>query len=148
MEIIADFTNESFIHFFEFNFVMKRKCSFYIQTWQDGDGFLDICDHNSGISDLQLTLFMQRNLISKMNDAAKLLDLIKKYVKVKAFSSKNNKFRLGFNIYIHISDFYFVLCPELNIGYMAKLNLLDKIIPYSKEPWDNKVFGYWEEMDN
>ena len=52
-------------------------------------------------------------------------------------------------IYIWIKDFCLVLSPELNCGYLAKLNFFDKYVGFSilREPWDNKIFNYWEAQD-
>ena len=149
MKIIKELNNISIIKFIEINYDEKLASSLNIISWQDGDGFLDICNEDFGIDRKQMSLFKEKNKHKKFQTKSDLLKMLNEYIQIKSFSSKKGKYKLGFNIYIWIKDFCLVLSPELNCGYLAKLNFFDKYVGFSilREPWDNKIFNYWEAQD-
>lgn len=144
MDII---NNDDFLNVINSKFKDGSAYTFYMQTWQDGDNFLDTCMDDGGIKSKQLLLFNERNQTHIIYSKTDLLELTEKYIKNKSFVSKNEVYKLGYEIYIICKNDYFVLCPELNKGYYKKLNFINRFIGFFdyKEPWQNEKFGYWEK---
>lgn len=148
MKIIRVLDNENFMEFLELAFKENSEYTFHLQTWQDGDSFLDTCDDDGGIKSEQLMLFTEKNQNHIFKTKNDLFAETKKFIEYKSFSSKNGCFKLGYEICITCKDDYFVLCPELNKGYYAKLNIFNRLIGFFfyKEPWENEKFFYWEKQ--
>lgn len=148
MKNITFFDNENFINILNLSFKEKSKYVFHLQTWQDGDSFLDVCEDDGGLKSEQSLLFAEKNKNHIFRTKVDLLEEIKKYIKNKSFSSRNGAFKLGYEICITCKNDYFVLCPELNKGYYTKLNIFNRLFGFFfyKEPWENEKFGYWERQ--
>lgn len=148
MKKIKFLDNESFINILELSFKENTKYTFQLQTWQDGDSFLDVCEEDGGLKSEQLLLYAKKNQIHIFKTKVDLLEETKKYIENKSFSSKNEAFKLGYEICITCKNDYFVLCPELNKGYYAKLNIFNRLFGFFiySEPWQNEKFGYWERQ--
>lgn len=114
----------------------------------EGIKITDVCNGDGGMKDHHEKLFALRNKHYRFTNKEELLSEVDKLVKVRSFESKNGNFKLGFDFYINCNDKYFVLCPELNQGYYAKLNFLNRSLGFLfyQEPWENKKFGYWERV--
>lgn len=149
MKIIDVLDNEKFLNVIDCNYREGEKYSFHLQTWQDGDSFLDICDNDGGIKPEQLALFNDRNRNHVILTKCDLLKLATEYIKNRSFASKNEVYKLGYEILVSCKNDYFVLCPELNIGYYGRLNFINRFIGFFnyKEPWQSKKFGYWEKQE-
>lgn len=141
-------TDDDFLKFVDSDFKSNGKVHLRLQLWQDGDGFADVCNDDGGIKAEQFSLFSERNRDYVFADKADLLDFAERLIKMKSFSSENEIFRLGFEICIQCNSDYFVICPALNKGYYAKLNLFNRLIGFSdyREPWENEKFGYWQAL--
>ena len=61
MKIIKELNNISIIKFIEMNYDEKFASTLNIISWQDGDGFLDICNEDFGIDRKQMSLFKEKN---------------------------------------------------------------------------------------
>lgn len=48
MKRLENLTNDSFVKSLELNLKKNSKYFFYLQSWQDGDAFLDVCDDDTG----------------------------------------------------------------------------------------------------
>ena len=139
---------EEFLNILNLNFKDGEKYFFHIQTWQDGNSFLDICDDDGGLKSEHYILFNERNKKHIFIAKTDLLKLINEYIKIKSFASKNEVYKLGYEIIISCKNDYFVLCPGLNKGYYTKLSLTNRFIGFFnyKEPWEEEKFGYWEKQ--
>ena len=148
MKIIAVLNNDTFHDFVDSNMPLNSKSYLHLETWQDADSFVDVCNGDGGMKDHHEKLFALRNKHYRFTNKEELLSEVDKLVKVRSFESKNGNFKLGFDFYINCNDKYFVLCPELNQGYYAKLNFLNRSLGFLfyQEPWENKKFGYWEKQ--
>ena len=148
MKRLENVTNDSFVKSLELNLKENSKYFFYLQSWQDGDAFLDVCDVDGGIKTEQVLLFAEKNKKYIFKKKSELLEITAKFIKNKSFASKNEVFKLGYDMYIICKKDYFVLCPELNKGYHANLNIFNRLIGFFayKEPWENEKFGYWEKQ--
>ena len=148
MESLVHLNNDDFLKFVDSKLKDKSKFFLYLQTWQDGDGFLDICADDGGIKPEQSILFSKRNKHYVFSNKTDLLNFAEQLIEMKSFSSKNEVFKLGFELNINCKADYFVICPELNKGYYAKLNVLNRFIGFfnHKEPWENEKFGYWQRQ--
>lgn len=60
MKIIKELNNISIIKFIEMNYDEKLASTLNIISWQDGDGFLDICNEDFGIDRKQMSLFKEK----------------------------------------------------------------------------------------
>lgn len=120
----------------------------YIKTWQDGEGFLDLCKDDGGLKQGQIEFYKQKNSVISSQNTDKILELSSKLIELKAFSSRKGKYVLGFDLFIISKKKYFALSPVLNQGYYAELNLFNRIFGFAfyKEPWESKKFCYWEEQ--
>lgn len=132
----------------EYNLRENSAYTFYIQTWEDGDGFLDVCEDDGGIKPEQIKMFNEKDQTRIVHAKSELLELTERYIRNKSFASKNEVYKLGYEINIVCQNDCFVLCPELNRGYYIKLNLFNRFIGFFnyKEPWHNEKFGYWEKQ--
>ena len=148
MKGLVYFNNDDFLKFVDSKLKYKSKFHLYLQTWQDGDGFLDICAGDGGIKPEQSMIFNERNKHYVFSYKSDLLNFTEKLIAVKSFSSANEIFKLGFEIFINCNADYFVLCPELNKGYYAKLNVFNRFIGFfnHEEPWQNEKFSYWQRQ--
>ena len=61
MKRLENLTNDSFVKSLELNLKENSKYFFYLQSWQDGDAFLDVCDVDGGIKTEQVLLFAEKN---------------------------------------------------------------------------------------
>ena len=150
MHIIQSLQNGNFIECVKKNLPAGGKIFLYIKTWQDGEEFLDLCKDDGGLKTEQLEFYKQKDSLTSSKTVDKILGQTKNLIELKAFSSKNGKYVLGFDLFIIAKNKYFVISPVLNQGYYAKLNLFNRIFGFVfyKEPWESKKFGYWEEQDN
>ncbi len=119
-------------------------------SWEDGDGFIDLTEEDGGMNSLEKVYFKLKDKCFKIKDRQKLFKALRKYIKIKCFSSKNGIYRLGFDIIITFSKYRIVYCPEVDEGYVAKLNVIERrfIMLSLSEPWDYKKFGYWIKQFN
>lgn len=148
MKNIKIINKEAFLQVLNLNYKENSEYTFYIQTWQDGDSFLDVCDNDEGIKSEQLLLFKEKNKNYIFKLKKELFEFTKRYIENKSFTSKNEVYKLGYEIYIICKNEYFVFCPELNKGYYTKLNFINRLIGffYYSEPWQNEKFNYWEKQ--
>lgn len=148
MKIIKWLNSENFIVFLESNFKKNSKYIFYIQTWQNGDSFLELCEDDGGIKVEQKALFAERNKNHILQTKADLMEETKRFIKNKSFASKNESYELGYEICITQKNDYYVFCPELNKGYYAKLSVFNRLFGFilCQEPWHNDKFGYWQKQ--
>lgn len=147
MKILQFFPNtESFLNHICMNIPDICDIVLYIQTWQDGDGFIDKTKDDFGITDEQKNSFYKKNLHYIIKERQDLIDSIMNFLELKCFKSINGVYKLGFEIYVVCKEKYYVFCPLLEKGYYGKLNLFNRIIGFisNKEPWENEKFGYWE----
>lgn len=119
---------------------------FNLISWEDGDGFFDICEEDGGIDSRQRHYFNLKDKSIKTN-IARLKKLLEVYVNLKSFSSKNGMYKLGYDIYISFGKYLIAFCPELDTGYLAELNFIERFVGCikQKEPWDSQKFKYWEK---
>ena len=116
-----------------------------IITWQDGDGFSEVCQKDGGYSSKTKTLYGKRDKIYKFLIKKDLSSFLKDLFDIEYFSSVNHVYKLGFDICIQCKSLYFVYCPVLKKGYYTKLNFLNRVFGFInyKEPWENEKFSYW-----
>lgn len=148
MKKIEDLDNITFFEFLDRNLKEDCRYHFYFQTWQDGDSFIEVCKKDGGLKVEQILLYSERNKRYTIKTKAKLLEKTRLFIKNKSFASKNEVYKLGYDIYIVFKNNYFVLCPEFNKGYYAKLNIFNRFFGFInyKEPWEDEKFGYWEKQ--
>lgn len=145
-----ELNNNTYFEFLDHNLKDDCRCIFYLQTWQDGDSFIDICKNDGGLKTDQILLYSEKNKRYTIKTKTELLEKTRLLMENKSFASKNEVYKLGYDIYIIYKNNYFVLCPELNKGYYAKLNSFNRVFGFInyKEPWDEEKFGYWEKRKN
>ena len=121
-----------------------------IITWQDGDGFPDICQLDGGYSSKTKTLYGKKDEIYKFEIKNDLFLFLEDLFDMEYFSSVNHIYKLGFDICIQCKSLYFVYCPVLKKGYYMKLNYFNRVFGFFnyKEPWENEKFPYWIPSTN
>ncbi len=150
MKIIKYFDNQSFVSFLEKELESDGKFYIRILTWEDGDGFLDLCDEDGGLKNNQLAIFESKEKVYKFTKKIELLHKLQEYIELKSFSSVNGMYKLGFEIYIFNRRKHFVLCPELNTACFVARNFMDCIFGNMLivHPWEKDKFHYSEKQES
>jgi hypothetical protein len=118
----------------------KYKIRMYMQGWQDGDYFEELCLEDGGILADHLELFKKLPLFKKIKDIPLLIEEISKYEKYPYLRSKNGNYKYYYDIEIWVNDIYIIYNIHLKKAIIKKRNLIEKIFGIAIDPkwqfWD------------
>lgn len=148
MKVIKQLCYESVIDSIDTLMKENDKAQFIVISWEDGDGFFDLCDEDGGIDLKQRHYYNLKDKCFKLKNKLKAKKIFNVYNNMKSFSSKNKMYRMGYDIYISFGKYMIAFCPEFNTGYLAERNFLEMLFGCVRqnEPWNSKKFNYWERM--
>ena len=117
----------------------KNRISITILTWQDGDYFEELCEEDGGIILEHLNFFKNKPLGKKLDNFTDLKQMLNFAKEIPYLTSKNENYKLFYDIDIWIDRHYFCYNIYLNKCFYRFQNIFQYILWAAILPeWNNQ----------